>query len=305
VCVFILYWLFLSARWYNTGVMRHRIKTSDDLAWLLEHTHAFHGGHVTDLHMRKQRLLDETTGREVTAGTTVTAMIHYQLAVRGTGGVYALTRVAKLTMIGATDFSIFEQDGADCSELTMIQAEVSGGRLRFWFDPRGELYVICDEAELEEVSTPGLSRPSRTGMTEWTFQAPAGDLPTVAWFLDHLDRAGLPCSWRAIKRSAASHRMLRWEGHLVPTSTHDTPCGSVHVQAYGPLDGCDFVITLRASDPHEGMTGRLLAALADLIARSFAGTCLTGNQIVEGREWLGWHSPDSLGTARDGSSGLI
>lgn len=285
--------------------MRHRIKTADDLAWLLEHTHAFHGGHVTDLYIRKQRLFDEATAREVTAGTTITAIIRYQLTVRGSHGRYLLTRVAKLTLMGATDFSIFEQDGADCSELTMIQAEASGGRLRFWFDPCGELYVICDEAELEEVSTPGLSRPVLTDITEWTFQAPVGKLPAVAWFLEHLDRAGLPCAWRAIKRSATSHRMLRWEGHLVPTSVHSSPRGGVHVQAYGPLDGCDFVITLRASDPHEGMTGRLLAALADLIARSFTGSCLAGNQIVEGREWLGWHSPDSLGTARDGSAGLI
>jgi hypothetical protein len=183
----------------------------------------------------------------------------------------------------------------------MIQAEASGGRLRFWFDPRGELYVVCDEAELEEVSSPGLSKPIRTGMTEWTFQAPAGELPKVAWFLDHLDRMGLPCAWRAMKRSPASHQMLQWEGHLVPSS-HGVQRGSVHVQAYGPLEGCDFVITLRASDPQEGITGRLLVTLADLIARSFAGTCLTGNQIVEGKEWLGWHIPDGLGTGRNGST---
>jgi hypothetical protein len=95
--------------------------------------------------------------------------------------------------------------------------------------------------------------------------------------------------------------MLQWEGHLVP-SFHGVQRGSVHVQAYGPLDGCNFVITLRASDPQEGTTGRLLVTLADLIARNFAGTCLTGNQIVEGKEWLGWHIPDGLGTARDGSA---
>jgi hypothetical protein len=283
--------------------MRHRIKTAADLAWLLEHTHAFHGGHVTDLYIRKQRLFDEPTGREVTAGTTITAVIRYELRVRGSGGPYVLTRVAKLTMMGATDFSIFEQDGADCSELSMIQAEATAERLRFWFDPRGELYVICDEAELEEVSTPGLSRPVRTGISEWTFQAPAGPLPTVAWFLEQLDRAGLPCAWRPLKRSAASHRTLQWEGQLVPGSAQDTSRGGVHVQAYGPIDGCDFVITLRASDPQESTTGRLLGALADLIARSFAGTCLAGNQIVEGREWLGWHSPDGLGPVRDGSAG--
>jgi hypothetical protein len=279
---------------YN-GVMKHRIKTADDLAWLLEHTQAFHGGQVTDLHIRKQRLFDDLSGREITAGTVITAVIRYELAIRGTGGLQAVTRVARLSMIGATDFSIFEQEGADFSELGVIHVEASGGRLRFWFDPHGELYVICDEAELEEVSAPGPARPIRTGMTEWTFQAPVGELPAAAWFLDCLDRAGLPCVWRTVKRSAASHPALRWEGHLVPASEQrlsrggrDRPLsGGVHVQAFGPLDGCDFVISLRASTHHEGPAGRLLMVLADLIARSFEGTCLAGNQIMGGQEWLG------------------
>lgn len=273
--------------------MKYRIKTGEELAWLLDHTHAFQGGQVTDLHVRKQRLYDESTGLHITAGTTITAIIRYDLAVRGDAGLYPLTRVAKLTMAGATDFSIFEQEGADCSEIGTIHAETSGGRLRFWFDPHGELYVICDEALLEEVSVPGAGRPSRTGMTEWTFQAPAGSLPTVKWLLDHLDRAGVPCTWQAGKRSSGAHQTLRWEGRLVPApyrprgSQGQPRSGGVLVQAYGPLDGCAFVIALRAASPQDGATGRLFIALADLIARSFPGMCLTGDQVMDGEEWLG------------------
>jgi hypothetical protein len=268
--------------------MIRRIKTVEDLAWLLAHTHAFQGGQVTDLHVRKHRLFDEASGREITAGTTIIAVIRYELAVRGSDCVYAVTRVAKLTMTGVTDFSIFEQEGADFSEIGVTHAEASDGQLRFWFDPRGELYVICDEAQIEEVSRPGASRPLRTGMTEWTFQAQTGALPDVAWFLDHLDRAGLPCAWRAVKPQAPSHPALRWEGYLVPASAHGARrTGGVFVQAYGPLDGCGFGITIRASDPHQDGVGRLLVALADIIARSFEGTCLCGNHIMERNEWLG------------------
>jgi hypothetical protein len=285
--------------------MRHRIKSAEDLAWLLEHTRSFQGGQVTDLHIQKKRLLDEDSGREVTAGTIVTAIIRYHLVVRGTIGLFTVSRVAKLTMTGATDFSVFEQEGADCSEIGVIHAEASGGRLRFWFDPCGELYVVCDEAELEEVSTPGPPKPTGLGMTEWTFQAPAGELPAVAWFLEHLDQAGLPCVWRELKRSAASHAALRWGGVLAPASDlsllqrgPEAP-GGVLIQAYGPLDGSDFVITLRAADPHENGACRLLSALADLIARTFPGTCLAGNQVMGGEEWLASHGRGRWDRASD------
>ncbi|MFQ5932601.1 MAG: hypothetical protein ACE5MM_09345, partial [Nitrospiraceae bacterium] len=167
--------------------MVRRIRTAQDLAWLLDHTHAFQGGQLTDLHVHKQRLFDEASCREIVAGTTLTAVIRYERPVREYDGLYAVTRVAKLTMMGVTDFSVFEQEGADCSEIGVIHAEVSGRRLRFWFDPHGELYVICDEAEIEEVSRPCAARPLRDGMSEWTFQAPTGELPAVSWFLDRLD----------------------------------------------------------------------------------------------------------------------
>lgn len=267
--------------------MVRRIRTAQDLAWLLDHTHAFQGGQMTDLHVHKQRLFDEASCREIVAGTTLTAVIRYERPVREYDGLYAVTRVAKLTMMGVTDFSIFEQEGADCSEIGVIHAEVSGRRLRFWFDPHGELYVICDEAEIEEVSRPCAAHPLRNGMSEWTFQAPAGELPAVSWFLDRLDQAGLPCAWRRLKRSS-SHPALRWEGYLIPASADESAprTSGVHVQAYGPLDGCDFGITLRATDSRQDGGGRLLVVLADIIARSFAGTCLAGNQVMEHDEWL-------------------
>ena len=129
------------------------IANLDDLRWLMAHTGGFRSGYVTDVQMSKRRLFDETSGRDVLAGTTVTVTIRYQ--VRG------LVRVAKLAMAGVTDFSIFEQEGADCSALSVMQAEHSAGKFRFWFDPQGELYVVCDEARLEEVSAPVLDgRPA-------------------------------------------------------------------------------------------------------------------------------------------------
>ena len=97
---------------------------------------------------------------------------------------------------------------------------------------------------------------------------------------------GIPCAWRTHKRSAPAHPALRWEGHLIPSSAHDVPRAGVHVQAYGPLDGSGFGITLRTSDPHGSGTARLVVALADITARNFSGTCLAGTQVMERDEWL-------------------
>jgi hypothetical protein len=269
--------------------MIRNIRTAEDLVWLLNHTQAFPGGQITNLAVHKQRIFDEASGREITAGTAISTIIRYEVAIRGVEGLYSISRVAKLLMKGVTDFSIFEQEGADFSEISLLHAETSGGRLRFWFDPHGELYVICDEAELEEVSRPGSVRPIRTGMTEWTFQAEAGELPTIDWFLKHLDRAGAPCAWRMTKPKRPAHPAFRWAGLLLPASAQGLPRtgGGVHIQTYGPLDGYRFGITLRASDPHEEDIGRLLMVLADIIARSFSGMCLAGHHIMERDEWLG------------------
>lgn len=264
------------------------IRTGEDLVWLLDHTQAFPGGQITNLGIQKQRIFDEPSGREITAGTVISTIIRYEIAIRGVEGLYSVSRVAKLLMKGVSDFSIFEQEGADFSEINLLHAEIAGGRLRFWFDPHGELYVICEEAELEEVSCPGSVRPIRTGMTEWTFQAEAGELPDIDWVLKHLDGVGVPCAWRMTKPTAPAHPAFRWAGLLLPASAHGLPKNAgVHIQTYGPLDGYRFGITLRASDPHEEEIGRLLMVLADIIARGFSGLCLAGQHIMERDEWLG------------------
>ncbi len=267
--------------------MSRTIRTPEDVAWLLEHTHAFQGGQVLEVHVGKQRLFDETTGRDIPATTTITAVIRYELLGGDHLAPHAVTRIARLTMTGVTDFSIFEQEGADFSEIGVIHAEVSGDRLRFWFDPQGELYVICDQADIEEVSRPSADRPVPAGVTEWTFQAHSGALPAVAWFLERLDRAGVPCAWRPTKRTARPHPALRWEGCLMPASAQGVPRGGgVFIQTFGPLDGCGFGLTVRAADAHENGIGRLIAVLAEIVVRSFAGRCLAGTQIMEREEWL-------------------
>jgi len=264
------------------------IRTAEDLVWLLDHTQAFPGGQITNLAIQKQRVFDEASGREITAGTIISTIIRYEIAIRGVEGLYSVSRVAKLLMKGVSDFSIFEQEGADFSEINLLHAEIAGGRLRFWFDPHGELYVICEEAELEEVSRPGSVRPIRTGMTEWTFQAEAGELPDIDWILKRLDGVGVPCAWRMTKPSGPAHPAFRWAGLLLPASSHGLPrTAGVYIQTYGPLDGYRFGITLRASDPHEEALGRLLMVLADIIARGFSGLCLAGQHIMERDEWLG------------------
>jgi len=264
------------------------IRTAEDLVWLLDHTQAFPGGQITNLAIQKQRVFDEASGREITAGTIISTIIRYEIAIRGVEGLYSVSRVAKLLMKGVSDFSIFEQEGADFSDINLLHAEIAGGRLRFWFDPHGELYVICEEAELEEVSRPGSVRPIRTGMTEWTFQAEAGELPDIDWILKRLDGVGVPCAWRMTKPSGPAHPAFRWAGLLLPASSHGLPrTAGVYIQTYGPLDGYRFGITLRASDPHEEALGRLLMVLADIIARGFSGLCLAGQHIMERDEWLG------------------
>jgi hypothetical protein len=267
--------------------MGRRIKSPEDLSWLMEHAQAFRGGQISDLHVRKQRLLEETTGREFVAGTTIALIIRYEPAAATDQDLFSISRVARLVMKGVTDFSVFEQEGADFSEIGVVHAEARGGRLRFWFDPHGELYVICDEAEIDEVSRPGLGPKARGSMTEWTFQSRTGPPPDIGWLLDRLDRAGMPCSCRAGKASPTSHPALRWTGRFVPAGMRDLSRGAgVHVHAYCGLDGPGFCVTLRASDPHEPPTGQLLMLLADIIARNYNGMCLARNQILDRDEWL-------------------
>lgn len=262
--------------------MKHSIKNADDLRWLIGHTGGFRSGYVTELQVTKRRLFDEGSGRDVPAGTTISVTIRYEM--RG------LVRVAKLTMTGVTDFSVFEQDGADCSSLGIIQTELSAGKLRFWFDPQGELYVVCDEAHLEEVSTPFVTAQQAVELARWTFQGRTAEGPTARGLLDELNRAGLPCAWHETERVAAIHPSIQWEGNLVPVN--DSTIGTdnmVHVMAYGPLDGQGFGLMLRVcGGVQDRRISRILEVLADYITQQFPGDCLVGTTIIPGHEWGSW-----------------
>jgi hypothetical protein len=263
------------------------IKNVEDLRWLVGHTGGFRGGYVTDVHMSKRRLFDEGTGREVLADTVVTVVIRYS--------VRQMERVAKLTMRGVTDFSVFEQEEANCSSLGVIQAECTAGKLRFWFDPQGELYVVCDEAHFEEVSMPSSDDGVREPVARWTFQSPTAEWPTVEWLLEQLDSVGLPCAWKKAKAPQQRASLIQWEGMLLPAQGADAiEQAAVHVMCYGPLDGPGFGILLHVDGSHGTAANRLLSSVADLIVRRFSGQCLVGNTIIPGGEWLSWKSLEQL-----------
>jgi len=263
--------------------MKHQVVNIEDVRWMLGHTGGFCGGYVTDVQVSKRRLLDEASGREVLAGTTVMVVIRYRIR--------QMARVAKLTMTGVTDFSMFEQEGADCSTLGIIQAEWTDGKLRFWFDPQGELYVVCEEAQLEEVAAPSLEPLSLEQVAQWTFQSTMPDWPTVIWLLAELDVAGVPCTWRPRASSPGRHSAIQWEGDLLPASMQGTvDATGVHCMLYGPLDGPGFGMVLRVRGVQDRRTGRVLSLLADLIVERFSGQCLVGNTIIPGGEWQNWKS---------------
>jgi hypothetical protein len=263
--------------------MKYPIKTPEDLRWFLAHTQGFSGGYVTDLHLSKRRLMDEETGREVLVGSVVTVVVRYHL--RG------VLRVAKLTLTGVSDFSVFEQEGADCSSLGCIQAEVNEGQLRFWFDPQGELYVVCEEALLEEVSSPRGDAGGDGAVVQWLFQADAGDAPTVGWLLGALDAAGMPCVWKSAGSHCERSALMRWQGHLIPAASSDAlTFASVAVQAYGPLDGAGFGIRLSLNDAGGRQSERLFTAITAIVTKEFTGTCLVGQTVLSHDDWASWKS---------------
>jgi len=261
--------------------MTHFIQNADDLRWLIGHTGGFRSGYITDIQISKRRLFDEGSGRDIPAGTTISVTIRYE--VRG------LVRVARLTMTGVTDFSVFEQDGADCSSLGIIQTELSSGKLRFWFDPQGELYVVCDEAHLEEVAAPFVPTRKAVELARWIFQGRTGQGPTIHSLLHELDQAGLRCTWHETNRSAATHPAVQWEGDLIPVDDSRTSAdGLMHVLAYGPLERQGFGLMLRVFGDQDQRMSRMLEVLADHITRQFPGDCLVGTTIIPGREWENW-----------------
>jgi hypothetical protein len=247
------------------------------------HTGGFRGGYVTDVQMSKRRLYDEGSGREVLTDTVVTVVIRYSIR--------RIARVAKLTMQGVTDFSIFEQEGADCSTLSIIQAEATAGKFRFWFDPQGELYVVCDEADLEEVAMPISEMPLRESVAQWSFHSEAADWPTSEWLLEALDRVGLACIWRNTKLTRNRHPAIQWEGEVIPASSRGSAkAKGVHVMLYGPLDGPGFGLVLQVMGNPTKSTSRVLSCVADAIVQRYSGQCLVGNTIIPGGEWLSWKS---------------
>lgn len=267
--------------------MNFPIKNVEDLRWLVGHTGGFRGGYVTDVHVSKRRLFDEGSARDVLADTLVTVVIRYS--------VRQMERVAKLTMRGVTDFSVFEQEGADCSSLGIIHAECTAGKLRFWFDPQGELYVVCDEAHFEEVSMPSSDDGLHEPVARWTFQSPTAEWPTIEWLLGELDSVGLPCTWKQAKARQGRASLIQWEGTLLPAQGADAiERAAVQVMLYGPLDGPGFGILLHVDGLHDAAANRLLSCLADLIVRRFSGQCLVGNTIIPGGEWLSWKSLEQL-----------
>ncbi|BFU95242.1 MAG: conserved protein of unknown function [Nitrospira sp.] len=263
--------------------MKTSVKNVEDLRWLMGHTGGFRGGYVTDVQMSKRRLFDEGSARDVLADNTVTVVVRYRLR--------QMERVAKLTMTGVTDFSIFEQEGADCSSLSVIQAECTAGKLRFWFDPQGELYVVCDEAQFEEVAAPFRDEDVRDQPVQWTFQSSVADWPTVEWLLKGLDGSGLPCTWKKSKAPSRWLGTVQWEGDLLPDVGHEqSDCGRVHAMLYGPIDGPGFGIVLHMAGTQSRAACRILSCAADLLVRHFSGRCLVGNTIIPGGDWLNWKS---------------
>ena len=261
--------------------MNRTIKHAEDLRWLIGHTGGFRAGYVTEVQILKRRLFDEGSTRHVPAGTTIAVTIHYE--IRG------LARVAKLTMTGVTDFSVFEQDGIDCSSLSVIQTELNAGKLRFWFDPQGELYVVCDEAHLEELTLPVVTAQQAAELARWTFQGLETDGPTIQWLLDELDQAGLPCTWRHADRSDAIHPAVQWEGSLKPADNFPIDEDNlVQAMAYSPPEGPGFGLMLRVFGVQDRRLSRILEVLADRITQCFSGNCLVGTTIIPGREWERW-----------------
>lgn len=261
--------------------MTHSITTVDDLRGLLTHRHGFRGGQITDVHVAKRRMFDEESGRDVMVESTVTVLIRYS-----SNGIL---RVAKLSMQAVSDLSLFEQDGGDWAIVGGIQVELSEEKLRFWFDPHGNLYVVCEEAVFEEVSLPHAGAEREEAVEQWVFQADRGESPSVDWLLNQLDQVGMPCVWKAAVRRERPLRGICWEGELVTATVQGGP-GSVaalDVQTYGPIDGGGFGVRLQCRRAVGRAGHRLLSLVAHVVTSAYAGTCLGGRSLLppeEGRK---------------------
>lgn len=257
--------------------MHQSIRTAEDLTWLLRHTRAFRGGRLIECHVTRRVLFDERLDREVPVGTTVTLTVRYEhLDAESAAGDAAATRllprvhrVAQLRCEGVSDFSLFEQDGVDSGRIDALQVEYYDARMRLWFDQYGEVYVVCEAVEFEEVALPCAQTvaPPR----EWAFQSRTGALPSVDWFLKHLDARRIPCSWRADAAGDARAQGYAWSGVLSRCGGRTRPDSpGLVLQGYGPLDGAAFGVVVRVQGD-SGADHALVAAIMDVMAEQFEG----------------------------------
>jgi hypothetical protein len=260
--------------------MTHTIKSAEDLRWFMTHTQGFRDGHVTDVHVSKRRIFDERSGQDVLAGSTATVVVRYSVQDR--------RRVARLLMQGVSDLCIFEQDGADCSLLGTIQVELSEGRFRFWFDPQGKLYVVCEEALLEEIILPQ-DETSSAALKQWTFRGESDETPSLEWLLDQLDQAGLPCAWKASRIGGGTCGLLCLEGQLVTANEDVTDHGgAVAVQVYRHVGQTGFTMRVRLVHREHRAETRLLNAVAQIVTRAFPGARLVEEAGLPHGQWADW-----------------
>lgn len=250
--------------------MTRHLHNQDDLAWLLRHSRGFRGGHLAEFHVDRRYLYDEQARRDVLAGTTVTVLIRYAIDPVPGAADAPIHRLTRMRFVGVSDFSCFEQDGGHSGMIDAMQTEVHQGRLRFWFDQYGEVYIVCEEAELEEVAIPG-RLPEADRATAWVFQAHQGVLPSVSWLLEQLDRAGLPCVWQEERVSKGQPTTLRWTGRLA-TNPMDglLPQGVIALLGYGPLDGHAFGLAAEARH-HDQRSDALLRAVVGIVTTHYGG----------------------------------
>lgn len=230
---------------------------------------AHFGGQMVEVHIVRRHLYDENLGAEILAGTMITLLIRYAVMEAVGRETLRIQRRTRLVFSGVSDFSFFEQEGANSGTIEALQAEWKDGSFRFWFDQYGEVYIVCDEAELEEVGVPE-GAPGRDILHEWVFQAQQGTLPTVEWLLDELDRAGCACTWRPGGVECAASGRFEWSGFLsrhVPVDQNQM--GTVAIQGYGPLGEHSFGIVARVRGSAGG--AELLAQLAHVLTTHFSG----------------------------------
>ncbi|MFO0774801.1 MAG: hypothetical protein U0172_09065 [Nitrospiraceae bacterium] len=262
--------------------MKRHLHSAEDLAWLLRYTHAFRGGRIVECHVVRRLLFDERLECDIVAGTSVTLTIRYD-SIAPDASPQRVHRIAQLRCYNVSDFSFFEQEGTDSGRIDAVQAERLEGCVRFWFDQYGEVYVVCEAVEFEEVALPG-STPVAPPTREWAFQAREGQVPTVEWILSELERRRLPCQWTRVPPTAGESSHILWSGRLTSkplTGGAANAGGSLSVRAYGPIDSATFAMALRVDGPEAG-GAVLLTALAEILTRHFAGERVT---LTEGLPW--------------------